>query len=91
MTKNELIAAVAEKTNLSKAEAANAVEATFDLIAGTLGKGGEVKISGFGNFKVASRAAREGRDPRTGQTVQIAASKRPKFSAGKALKDACNQ
>ncbi|MEA2935597.1 MAG: DNA-binding protein HU-beta [Variibacter sp.] len=91
MTKNELIAAVAEKTSLSKAEAANAVEATFDVIGATLGQGGEVKISGFGNFKVASRAAREGRDPRTGQTVQIAASKRPKFSAGKALKDTCNQ
>ena len=90
MTKNELIAAVAEKSKLSKAEAANAVEATFELISSTLGEGGEVKISGFGNFKVSARAAREGRDPRTGQTVQIAASKRPKFSAGKALKDVCN-
>ncbi len=91
MTKNELIAAVAEKTNLSKTEAASAVEATFDMISATLSKGGEVKISGFGNFKVSNRAAREGRDPRTGQPVQIAASKRPKFSAGKAFKDVCNQ
>jgi len=91
MTKNELIAAVAEKASLSRTDAANAVEATFDAIGTTLGKGGEVKIAGFGNFKVANRAAREGRDPRTGQPVQIPASKRPKFSAGKALKDLCNR
>ena len=91
MTKNELIAAVADKTSMSRNDAAGAVEATFDAIASTLGKGGEVKIAGFGNFKVASRAEREGRDPRTGQPVKIPASKRPKFSAGKALKDACNQ
>jgi DNA-binding protein HU-beta len=91
MTKNELIAAVAEKTGASRTDAASAVEATFEAIGATLGKGGEVKIAGFGNFKVAKRAAREGRDPRSGQPVQIPASKRPKFSAGKALKDLCNR
>jgi DNA-binding protein HU-beta len=91
MTKAELIAAVAEKASLSRTDATSAVEATFDAIASTLGKGGEVKISGFGNFKVANRAEREGRDPRTGQPVKIPASKRPKFSAGKALKDVVNQ
>ena len=90
MTKNELIAAVAEKANLSKNDASVAVEATFDAIAATLGQGGEVKIAGFGNFKVAKRAEREGRDPRTGQPVKIPASVRPKFSAGKALKDEAN-
>ena len=90
MTKNELIAAVAEKAEISRHEAARAVEATFEVIGASLGKGEEVKIAGFGNFKVANRAAREGRDPRTGQPVQIAASKRPKFSAGKGLKDAVN-
>jgi DNA-binding protein HU-beta len=91
MTKNELIAEVAEKASLSKAQATEAVEATFQAISDTLGKGGEVKVSGFGNFKVAKREAREGRDPRTGQPVQIQASTRPKFSAGKALKEACNR
>jgi DNA-binding protein HU-beta len=91
MTKNELIAAVAEQTGISRNDAAGAVEATFEAISSTLSKGGEVKIAGFGNFKVTKRAAREGRDPRTGNPVQIAEAKRPKFSAGKALKDACNQ
>ena len=91
MTKNELIAAVAEKAGMSRSEATGAVEATFDVIGATLGKGGEIKIAGFGNFKVVKRAAREGRDPRSGQPVKIPESKRPKFSAGKALKDLCNR
>jgi DNA-binding protein HU-beta len=91
MTKNELIGAVAEQASLSRTAAATAVEATFEAISATLRKGGEVKIAGFGNFKVVNRAAREGRDPRSGQPVKIAASKRPKFSAGKALKDGVNQ
>ena len=91
MTKNELIAAVAEQANITRSAATTAVEATFEVIVGTLRKGGEVKIAGFGNFKVAKRAAREGRDPRTGQPVQIAASKRPKFTPGKALKDEVNR
>ena len=90
MTKNELIAAVADKAGLSKTDAASAVEATFDSIAGALKSGEEVKIMGFGNFKVVKRAAREGRDPRTGQPVEIKASTRPKFSPGKGLKDAIN-
>ena len=91
MTKNELIAAVAEKATLGRTEAAAAVEATFEVITAALKGGEEVKIMGFGNFRVADRAAREGRDPRTGQPVQIAASRRPKFSAGKGLKDAINR
>ncbi len=91
MTKNELIAEVAEKTKLPRAHAVEAVEATFQAISDTLGKGEEVKVAGFGNFKVVKREAREGRDPRSGQPVQIQASIRPKFSAGKALKDICNR
>lgn len=91
MTKNELIAAVAERTRLSRIAAAAAVEATFDIMTATLRDGDEVKIMGFGNFKVAESAARTGRDPRTGESVQIAASRRARFTAGKALKDAINR
>ena len=91
MTKNELIAAVAGKADLTKVAAASAVDATFDAITAALKKGGEVKIMGFGNFKVVKRAASEGRDPRTGAPVKIRASRRPKFSAGKGLKEACNK
>ena len=90
MTKNELIAAVADKTSMTKTAAASAVEATFDPITTTLKTGGDVKIMGFGNFRVVARAAREGRDPRTGQPVQIRAAKRPRFAAGKGLKEAVN-
>jgi len=91
MTKNELIAAVADKAQMTKTAAASAVDATFDAITATLKKGGEVKIMGFGNFRVVKRAAREGRDPRTGAPVKIRAAKRPRFSAGKGLKDAVNK
>jgi DNA-binding protein HU-beta len=91
MTKNELIAAVAGKAQMTKTAAATAVEATFDAITSTLKKGGEVKIMGFGNFRVVKRAAREGRDPRTGTPVKIKAAKRPRFSAGKGLKEAVNR
>jgi DNA-binding protein HU-beta len=91
MTKNELIAAVADKAQMTKTAAATAVDATFDAITSTLKKGGEVKIMGFGNFRVVKRAAREGRDPRTGAPVKIKAAKRPRFSAGKGLKDAVNK
>jgi DNA-binding protein HU-beta len=91
MTKNELIAAVAGRASLTKTSAASAVDATFDAITAALRKGGEVKIMGFGNFKVVRRAAREGRDPRTGTPVRIKAAKRPKFSAGKGLKTAVNR
>lgn len=90
MTKNELIAAVAEQTSLEKNAASAAVEATFEVIARALRAGDEVKIMGFGTFRVASRAAREGRDPRTGAPVKIEAARRPKFTAGKGLKDAVN-
>ena len=91
MTKNELIAAVADKAQMTKTAAATAVDATFDAITSTLKKGGEVKIMGFGNFRVVKRAAREGRDPRTGAPVKIKAARRPKFSAGKGLKQAVNR
>jgi DNA-binding protein HU-beta len=91
MTKNELIAAVAGKAQMTKTAAASAVEATFDAITSTLKRGGEVKIMGFGNFRVVKRAAREGRDPRTGNPVKIKAAKRPRFSAGKGLKEAVNR
>ncbi|MEP3233039.1 MAG: HU family DNA-binding protein [Hyphomicrobiales bacterium] len=90
MNKNELIAAVAEKTDLSKAAAGEAVDATFDAITSSLKGGDEVKILGFGNFSVTDRAATTGRNPRTGETIQIKASKSPKFKAGKGLKDAIN-
>lgn len=91
MTKNELIAEVAGKTQMTKIAAASVVEATFDAITSTLKRGGEVKIMGFGNFRVVKRAAREGRDPRTGAPVKIKASKRPRFAPGKGLKDAVNR
>jgi DNA-binding protein HU-beta len=91
MTKNELISAVADKAQLTKTAAASAVDATFEAITATLRKGGEVKIMGFGNFRVVKRAAREGRDPRTGAPVKIKAAKRPRFSAGKMLKEAVNR
>ena len=91
MTKNELIEAVADKTRMSRIAAASAVEATFDCIMATLKDGGEVKIMGFGNFRVIERAARDGRDPRTGALVKIEAAKRPRFSAGKGLKEAVNR
>ena len=90
MTKNELIAAVADKAQMTKTAAASAVDATFDAITSTLKKGGEVKIMGFGNFRVVKRAAREGRDPRTGAPVKIKAARRPRFSAGKGLKELLN-
>ncbi|MEP3279999.1 MAG: HU family DNA-binding protein [Stappiaceae bacterium] len=90
MNKNDLIAAVAEKTGLSKAQAGEAVEASIEAVTETLQSGGEVRIIGFGNFSVSARAATEGRNPRTGETIQIPASKTPKFKAGKALKDAVN-
>ena len=90
MTKNELIAAVADKTQMTKTAASAAVDATFDAITSTLKTGGDVKIMGFGNFRVVARAAREGRDPRTGAPVQIKAARRPRFAAGKGLKEAVN-
>ena len=88
MNKNELAAAVAEKTGLGKGEAVGAVDAVFGIIADTLKAGGDVRLLGFGNFVVQERAATTGRNPLTGQTVDIPAKRVPKFSAGKALKDA---
>jgi DNA-binding protein HU-beta len=90
MTKNELIALVADKTSMTKTAAASAVDATFDTITTTPKGGGDLKFMGFGNFRVVKRAAREGRDPRTGAPVQIKAANRPRFSAGKGLKEAVN-
>ena len=90
MNKTELIAAVAEKAEISKKDAEKAVKAFTDAVAEELAKGGKVQLVGFGNFEVSERPAREGRNPRTGETMTIAASKTPKFKAGKALKDAVN-
>ena len=88
MNKNELVDAVANSTGLKKQEAEKAVDAVFDCIAGELKKGSEVRLVGFGTFTVTQRAASEGRNPRTGEKIAIAASKLPKFRAGKQLKDA---
>ena len=90
MNKNDLIAAVAERTGLSKAGAGQAVDATFDAITAALKSGQEVKVIGFGNFSVSKRAASTGRNPQTGAEVKIPARTVPKFSAGKGLKDAVN-
>ena len=88
MNKNELIAAVASDADLSKADATKAVDAVFDAITGALKSGTEVRLVGFGTFSVSERAASTGRNPRTGETIEIAASKQPKFKAGKGPKDA---
>ena len=90
MNKNDLIAAVAENSGLAKAEAAKSVDAVLDAVSSALAKGDDVRLVGFGTFSVAERKASEGRNPRTGETIQIAASKQPKFKAGKGLKDAVN-
>lgn len=86
MNKNELISAVADSTGLSKKEAAKAVDATIDAITATLAGGGSVSLVGFGTFSVKARAARMGRNPRTGEAIHIGASNVPAFKAGKALK-----
>jgi len=90
MNKSELIDAVADKADLSKADASKAVDAFMDSVAGALKQGDEVTLVGFGTFTVRDRAARTGRNPRTGETIQIPASKMPGFKAGKALKDSVN-
>ncbi|MEO1701825.1 MAG: HU family DNA-binding protein [Pseudomonadota bacterium] len=90
MNKNELAAAVAEKTGMAKGDAATAVDAVFDVITSTLKGGDDVRLLGFGNFVVQQRAATTGRNPMTGQPVDIPAKRVPKFSAGKGLKDAVN-
>ena len=91
MNKNDLVASVATTANLSKADAARAVDATFDNIAKSLKDGTEVRLVGFGTFTVSRRAASQGRNPRTGEPIQIAASRQPKFRAGKALKESVNR
>lgn len=86
--KNDLVAVVANNTGLSKTDAAKAVDAVFAAITESLQKGDEVRLVGFGTFAVSERAASEGRNPRTGDKIEIPASKQPKFKAGKGLKDA---
>jgi len=88
VNKADLIAQVANDSSLPKAQAATAVDATLDAITAALKGGDEVKIAGFGTFSVAERAASTGRNPKTGEPIKIAATKLPKFKAGKGLKDA---
>ena len=90
MNKQDLIAAVADSSGLTKGDASKAVEAVFDAITGSLKKGGEVRLVGFGTFSVSQRKASTGRNPRTGEPMSIKASNQPKFKAGKGLKDAVN-
>jgi DNA-binding protein HU-beta len=90
MTKADLIESVANKTELPKGIAERAVSAVFDDIVAALKVGDKVSISGFGTFAVSSRKARSGRNPKTGETIEIAASKSAKFKAGKTLKDSLN-
>ena len=90
MNNSELIDAVALSADISKAAAGRALDAALDTIAETLKQGDQVSLVGFGTFQVKDRAARAGRNPQTGETIQIKASKSPGFKAGKALKDAVN-
>jgi DNA-binding protein HU-beta len=90
MNKAELIEAVADSADLSKADATRAVDGVLDSITGALKQGNTVSLVGFGTFSVKHRAARTGRNPRTGETIQISASNVPGFKAGKGLKDAVN-
>ncbi|MEP0202555.1 MAG: HU family DNA-binding protein [Halioglobus sp.] len=90
MNKTELIDAIAASADLSKADAGRALDAVVDAVTDTLKKGDQVSLVGFGTFAVKHRAAREGRNPQTGATIQIKASNVPGFKAGKALKDAVN-
>lgn len=91
MNKTELVAAVAENASLTKKDAEKAVNAVVAEVTKTLKKGGKVQLVGFGIFEVRNRSARTGKNPRTGASIKIAASKVPAFKAGKALKDAVNK
>ena len=91
MNKAEFITAMAEKTGLTKKDSEKAVKAFTEIVAEELKKGEKVQLVGFGTFEVSERAAREGRNPRTGETMPIEASRTPKFKAGKALKDQVNE
>lgn len=90
MNKTQLIDVLAENADISKAAAGRALDAFTDTVTGALKDGDQVALVGFGTFSVRDRAARSGRNPQTGETIQIAAAKVPAFKAGKALKDACN-
>ena len=90
MNKTELVAAMAKETNLSKKDVEAVLKSFTDVVADEKKKGGKIQLVGFGTFEVSERAAREGRNPQTGETMTIAASKAPKFKAGKALKDMVN-
>ena len=91
MNKNDIIAKVSDNAGLTKSQATKAVDGVFDTIRASLSKGKEVRVVGFGTFHVTKRAATQGRNPRTGATIKIPASKQPKFRAGKALKDSVNK
>tara|TARA_B100000029_G_C17073140_1_gene777622 strand:- start:142 stop:414 length:273 start_codon:yes stop_codon:yes gene_type:complete len=90
VNKNELVATVANSTGLSKSQSAEAIEAVIDTITAQLRSGSDVRLVGFGTFSISRRQATTGRNPRTGETINIAASNVPKFKAGKALKDGVN-
>lgn len=90
MNKNDLVTVVSNDTGLSKADATKAVDAVFDAITESLKQGADVRLVGFGTFTVSERAASQGRNPQTGEPIDIPASKLPKFKAGKGLKDAVN-
>nr|MBQ8253539.1 HU family DNA-binding protein [Lachnospiraceae bacterium] len=90
MNKAELVAAMADQAGLSKKDTENALKAFTDVVSNELKKGGKIQLVGFGTFEVSERAAREGRNPQSGAPMKIAASKAPKFKAGKALKDLVN-
>lgn len=90
MNKQELVAAMADKAGLTKKDAEEALKAFTEVVTAELKKGEKIQLVGFGTFEVSTRAAREGRNPQTGKSMKIAASKAPKFKAGKALKDAVN-
>lgn len=90
MNKTELVAAIAEKTELTKKDSEKALKAFIDVVSEQLKKGEKIQLVGFGTFEVTKRAARTGKNPQTGKTIKIAACKAPKFKAGKALKDMLN-
>ena len=91
MNKSQLIEHVASKTDMPKREAADAVDAVLQTIEESLSRGGEISLTGFGKFSVAQRNARQGRNPRTGETIEIKAARVPRFSAGAGLKSAVNE
>ena len=90
MNKNDLITAVSDSASITKAQAAETVDAVFSTISNELSSGGEVRLVGFGTFVVTNRAATTGRNPRTGEAIQIPVSKQPKFRPGKSLKSSVN-